>query len=1801
MRIFLCLLLLAGKGLLAQNFPVQASLQLFPPYTPQLSALQTTPQRVGITLLNKDLTVPQLDVFLKLQLQGPGITLQTRTGYIPATTFTLTAGVPLQLSGADIAELLQPQNLDYQGLDKGSFIRGGQILPEGLWQFTVTAFSTARNLQVSNPGTAMAGLFKHKPPLLNFPFDGSRAGSALPQYLAFQWTSRHYASPFAAGSIRYRFKLIELIPGNRNPNEAMQATLIPWFETFTDQTSYIYGPADPPLVPGRAYAWQVQAVDVDGSEAFENDGYSQVFGFVFGEACSAPLRISVQSEPGRAFRVHWTPVPGTQSAAYGLWYRQKGIGEWKMLMVTDTTATVGGLLPQTGYEMYVNRMCIGGESPPTATVSITTDAEQGAWNELSKQCGKPAPVFDLSNQKPLPSLSPGETFTAADFTVKVLYATGQNGEFSGTGTVWLPFTGKVPIPCTWENVSINSDRRLVSGMVRILRQPLVISNLAFEKLADRWRDWFGSNWNRGEYKPVSAPVSGVEVTPDGRVRIRTGAGEETIRGGKNTVIIDPTGKRWYVSAGGKVTGPEGPGEKPIVGNEATGEGMPGSVLPDGTMVLFDNDSKNTLAWDAHNIRTQTGGDRYDRLDGPSGGYMAGWKLLNTGKTETLRATLRKGKIKLHPDSTRFVRSDGVRIKAQKLNDSVWVLEVPGRLHLWADAVWAVGNILPQDSGKAGGRRVLGKVNVLSVDERKLHVRLVPVDGSGGGVSASNVEQEMRPYLQTLGIRATVTVEKNLTVPGYSAGNDKLPVNRKRLNTAYGKELQRIVTAWEATGRAPKGDTAVVFLTGSAADDTKGYMGLNNPYGFVFCGGDKPSVHTLSHELGHGLLVLEHPFGEDEGKAGQTRNLMDYNAPNGLSHMRQWQRIHDKEEVGNFMRGLRQKEEEGKYVTMNVEELKPWLNPDTTFTFIDPAGNYIKVPGSIKSAVFSTFDKIATDANQGYVPQTCHTPFGCLISFGIGDNGYVAHIVQDSFFAGYRSIIGGKGIYYTHWAHKVDSTRFAESGVAAFLAKEHGGFITLAGRFKSSLAGAKIGKPGNGIRVLAIPVVTGSAAGNYGGSAVKEWLSGLDVSGKFKQIGGAWSPPGGDKKLWYQDQEYSLERFIEEKLNEKATFNDFITVFAYLSFSDEKLNNLLDCIGSREIMTDSIFRRIYGRNKQGGYFNYKRYVLDLQDLLKKAGNNAGGIADLKGLINRNADGAAFAAFFADDKKYNRCVLRQLTTKERIAVFDKVCVDEDYWWVKAQNVLLDLLETRDTTGKELEVLYLQGFRKNGYKWLREVWANEDVLTSRHRQRLLYAYIELFTQIEAARTDRVTTRTNLYHDEKGLHEFTYPAGIKEYYMGLSDKEFHYDKFEELVGYGDGLSGEMLKDGRVNMYLSGAWRMRGAAQQSYIYQTGTVLHYNETHTEVYDDTLWPLELINVVPCGDYKSMDVFRPGEVTTLPVLLVYFLERQRQKALENERDAKFTRRVIQGAALVVSAVAVPFTGGTSLALANLALISTDIVISEVDDNINEAWESMTEAERNQHKTGYSAWRTFHGGWNTMNSVVAVGSLATLARSGALALNRYARLLRVNARFNNFVKSGSSFFAAISKKTFGKSFTAFNQRMGRFVGWGASDELALVFKNGWTKEKILALPKGSRPPPKDYLDPDYISKHLAKFEKEGEVSRIVMKKDHETFGVGKPDIGKTEFVSTKSEIDEILKLPISEQVKKLGIPVEQLKGGNVVRIDFKLSAKYKVEMPSGNEFGVNNKWLPGGKLPDGNFEAIIKTEGMKEGVDFFVKIIK
>jgi hypothetical protein len=44
----------------------------------------------------------------------------------------------------------------------------------------------------------------------------------------------------------------------------------------------------------------------------------------------------------------------------------------------------------------------------------------------------------------------------------------------------------------------------------------------------------------------------------------------------------------------------------------------------------------------------------------------------------------------------------------------------------------------------------------------------------------------------------------------------------------------------------------------------------------------------------------------------------------------------------------------------------------------------------------------------------------------------------------------------------------------------------------------------------------------------------------------------------------------------------------------------------------------------------------------------------------------------------------------------------------------------------------------------------------------------------------------------------------------------------------------------------------------------------------------------------------------------------------------------------------------------------------------------------------------------------------------------------------------------------------------------------------------------------------------------------------------------------------------------------------------------MPSGNEAGVNDFWIPGGKLPNGNSEAVLDL-GEASADDWILEIVK
>jgi hypothetical protein len=156
----------------------------------------------------------------------------------------------------------------------------------------------------------------------------------------------------------------------------------------------------------------------------------------------------------------------------------------------------------------------------------------------------------------------------------------------------------------------------------------------------------------------------------------------------------------------------------------------------------------------------------------------------------------------------------------------------------------------------------------------------------------------------------------------------------------------------------------------------------------------------------------------------------------------------------------------------------------------------------------------------------------------------------------------------------------------------------------------------------------------------------------------------------------------------------------------------------------------------------------------------------------------------------------------------------------------------------------------------------------------------------------------------------------------------------------------------------------------------------------------------------------------------------------------------------------------------------------------------------------------------------------------------------------------------------------------------------ESGLTKEQIadiLAQEKGTRADPKDYLPPEYVSDHLARFEAEG-ASRFMTKSNFDKYGIGQRD--GTSFIMPKGEADALLASAKGNPralEQALGLPEGFLDSNALVRIDIPRPGEHGLRIPSGNESGANDQWLPGGRLPTGNNEAVIDIKGMEAGKDY------
>ncbi len=283
--LILIIILFAYSTVPAQQvYPVQATVQLAPPYAPYLADYAVPGNdKLKVILLLRDLTQPsyQLRLHVSVKINGR-VLLRTAPWYNPPP-ITVSTGTPTVISGAELAPYLDSRNLEFVSYDRNQYEKT-KTLPEGAFELCVTAYDYYRQqVQVSQQGCSFYYLAKNEPPLINMPTCGSRVPNRFPQQIIFSWLPRNTASPNSTANTEYDFNLYEIRVKGSNPNDVVLNTP-PIYSTTLQQTQLIYGPTEPMLIDSMYYVWQVRARDKSGRDLFRNNGYSEVCFFTYGGA-----------------------------------------------------------------------------------------------------------------------------------------------------------------------------------------------------------------------------------------------------------------------------------------------------------------------------------------------------------------------------------------------------------------------------------------------------------------------------------------------------------------------------------------------------------------------------------------------------------------------------------------------------------------------------------------------------------------------------------------------------------------------------------------------------------------------------------------------------------------------------------------------------------------------------------------------------------------------------------------------------------------------------------------------------------------------------------------------------------------------------------------------------------------------------------------------------------------------------------------------------------------------------------------------------------------------------------------------------------------------------------------------------------------------------------------------------------------------------------------------------------------------------------------------------------------------------
>nr|WP_260393513.1 fibronectin type III domain-containing protein [Riemerella anatipestifer] len=948
---FTMVLLLSLQSILlkSQQYPVRLIPSIFQPYSLKLGDYATsTEPKLQLQLLMTDLMEPQHQTGLKFSLESGlnAVPLAVSNDFVVGfSPFTLYPGSQLTLSNIDVRALFELQNLS--GINS---VQYAQALPDGVYQFCFQAYDYYTKNNLSQKSCATVYLVQYDPPQLNLPQNGEKLQAISPYSggsgIVFQWMPRQIAP-----NTKYIFTLKELWDLGQSPISGFLSSRVLWQEESYAPTLF-YGLDKPQLMPGKRYAWQVQAKSgnpvlganpTEDNGVYKNNGLTEIFYFDYVEDCTLPTLLMAKNAGRGRVELSWN-LSGKPSGLYQVQYRRKGSNtEWQTVQSYQPRYIITGLEDQTEYEYRVGNACGqlatagNNDNPITDSHSagnayaysgiqyFTTDSKDKT--NQNYQCGV-MPAVDITNKTPLQSLlGANEVFMAGDFPVTVLEAQGSNGIYSGTGYIVVPYLADTKVKVSFNNIKLNTDRKLIEGIIETTYDPnetavAYASAGVGELFGDQGVKDITIDYEISDIKYVATPPPGKLV-----IEGNAGAGNDNYTGtgensqqelpvGKDYTIIDKKGNVWAVDEEGNVT----KGGEVAKGGASTPENTSGvdskgsatAITAKGIRVIFKNSPRSQYAFDEP---TKALASDYKELNGK----LIPFKAVENKKEEPFIASVELTDSSISADSLIFKTSKGVKIASKKIGND-YELTLKG---LYSYATEEVQAVIKQGDKY----NIAGVFNLVHISPKEIKLNLIPTTGVR---ITEPQQQEIKNIYKKIGIDVSIKVTPPFDISPYLV-DGKLPTEDVFGDLSkYSPAQNAIISAYKSKNEV--GLEYYLFVTDKpSSNGQNGYMRLNGQFGFVY----DQKARTIAHELAHGALRLEHPFSAFKNVVqGEVKNLMDYETENTNFIYPDWKQINDPK----FKLYTFQGQNEGEFSDI---QLTPEWEP---FKF---SGSSIYISGDIK--------------------------------------------------------------------------------------------------------------------------------------------------------------------------------------------------------------------------------------------------------------------------------------------------------------------------------------------------------------------------------------------------------------------------------------------------------------------------------------------------------------------------------------------------------------------------------------------------------------------------------------------------------------------------------------------------------------------------------------------------------------------------------------------------------------------------------------------------------------------------------------